>query len=58
MNLFSQYRSSGKQISPGVLLLDFFLLGVAVATPVSDKFIRGYDTAILQRNFQIAIWPN
>ena len=46
-------RSKGRAIFSGLLLLAFFFPGVAAATSASDEFIRGYATAILQRDFQI-----
>jgi hypothetical protein len=52
MNIFRP-QSSSKQIVSGLLFLVFFLPGGVAAAPASDEFIRGYATAVLQRDFQI-----
>jgi len=48
-----QSRSRGRYLYWGLLFLGFFFPAVARATPASDEFIRGYATAILQRDFQL-----
>jgi len=54
MKQFRQCRAMGRRISLGLFLLAFFHPGGAAATPASDEFIRGYATAILQRDFQVS----
>lgn len=48
-----QSQSMGRHLCWSLLFFGFFFPGVAAATPTSDEFIRGYATAILQREFQI-----
>jgi len=43
----------GKYMYANLLFLALFCSVVAAATPVSDEYIRGYATAILQRDFQV-----
>lgn len=53
MSLKQHYIQSSPLILSGLLFLVLFLPGVAMATQASDEFIRGYATAILQRDFQL-----
>jgi len=46
-------RSMGKFLYASLLVLAFFHPVGAAATPASDEYIRGYATAILQRDFQV-----
>lgn len=46
-------KSKSRRIIPGLFLFAVIFAGSAAATPASDEFIRGYATAILQRDFQI-----
>ena len=47
-------RSRAISIVAGLLLLVLPLPRTSAATPASDEFIRGYATALLERDFQIA----
>jgi hypothetical protein len=53
MKQSQQTRSKGRHLHWGLLFFGFFIPAVATATPASDEYIRGYATAILQRDFQV-----
>ncbi len=53
MKQFQQGRYMSKFLSASLLLLALFHHGEAAATQASDEYIRGYATAILQRDFQV-----
>lgn len=43
----------GDYLYASLLFPALFCSAVAAATPVSDEYIRGYATAMLQRDFQV-----
>jgi hypothetical protein len=49
----SRHLSRGKRFFLNLLFVVFFCPGAAMAAPGNDEFIRGYATAILQRDFQV-----
>jgi hypothetical protein len=53
MNQSLHSPSMGRLLFPGLLFFTCLFPIVAMATQASDEFIRGYATAILQRDFQI-----
>ncbi|MDD2466084.1 MAG: DUF1207 domain-containing protein [Desulfobulbus sp.] len=53
MNQFLQQRPKVMHLLSGLLFLALIVPGIAAATPANDEFIRGYATAVLQRDFQV-----
>ena len=53
MNQSLQRRLNARTFFSSLLFFGVLFPGIALATPASDEFIRGYATAILQRDFQV-----
>ena len=53
MNQSLRCQSMGRHLFPSLLFFTCLFPLAAMATPASDDFIRGYATAILQRDFQV-----